>query len=103
MKYVYNYIVIINLIVNFYKCLVLGYEVLVYIVWVGCNCLLFICVFVFWGMGICLELCLVDLIVNFYFVLLVFLGLGFEGIENKIEVLELIEINIYVMIVEECC
>lgn len=54
-------------------------------------------------MGICLELCLVDLIVNFYFVLLVFLGLGFEGIENKIEVLELIEINIYVMIVEECC
>lgn len=47
MKYVYNYIVIINLIVNFYKCLVLGYEVLVYIVWVGCNCLLFICVFVF--------------------------------------------------------
>lgn len=73
LKYVCVYIVVCNLIVNFYKCFVLGYEVFVYVVWSGCNCLLLVCVLEFCGLFICLELCLVDLFVNLYLVMVVLL------------------------------
>lgn len=73
LKYVCVYIVVCNLIVNFYKCLVLGYEVFVYVVWSGRNCLLFIWVFEFCGLLICLELCFVDFLVNLYLIMVVLL------------------------------
>lgn len=79
-----------NLLVNLYKCLVFGYEVLCYIVWSGKNCLLLICVLFLRGLLICIEVCLVDLVVNLYMVLVVILEVGLDGIKNKLKVLEFV-------------
>lgn len=57
---------------------------------------------VFCGISICVEVCSVDLVVNLYFVFSVLFVVGLDGIKNKLEVLVLIDCNIYVMSKEEC-
>lgn len=101
MKYVREFVFVINLFVNLYKRLVLGYEVLVYIVWLLRNRSLFIRVLVKRGQVIRVELRCFDLLVNLYFVFVVVLVVGFDGIKNKIELLELVEENIFIMSEEE--
>lgn len=73
--------VIINLFVNSYKWLVLGFEVFVNIVWSMFNCLVLVCIFVKCGLFICVELWMFDLSCNLYFVFVVMFVVGFDGIE----------------------
>lgn len=102
LKYVCGYIVVINLIINLFKWLVLGYEVLCYIVWLGKNCSLFVCVLSFCGLSICFELCSVDLFVNLYLVMVVLFKVGLFGIKDELIFLVLVDCNIYGMNEEEC-
>lgn len=97
MKYVWLYIVVINLIVNLYKCLVFGYEVFVYVVWLVFNWLLMIWILSVWGLLMCFELWSVDVLINLYLVFVVVFEVGLDGIKNGIELLKSVDCNIYVM------
>lgn len=61
-----------------------------------------VCIFVFCGISICVEVCSVDLVVNLYLVMVILLVVGFDGIKNKLILLVVVDCNIYVMIKEEC-
>lgn len=98
MDYVCSVMVVCNLIVNFYKCLVLGYEVLVYVVWFVFNCFLMVWILSECGMGIWLELWFVDLFVNLYLVIVVILVVGLDGLKCGLKLVDSVDENIYVMI-----
>lgn len=101
-KYVCVLNVIINLFINFYKCLVFYYEVLVMLVYFVCNCLVFICILVVLSLKVCcIEVCFLDLVVNLYLVFVVMLMVGFDGIKNKIYLGEVMDKDLYDLLVEE--
>lgn len=101
-KYVKVINVLVNLIINFYKCLVLGYEVLVMLVYFVCNCFVFICILVVFFLKVCcIEVCFLDLVVNLYLCFVVLLMVGFDGIKNKIYLGEVMDKNLYDLLLEE--
>lgn len=80
-KYVCVLNVIMNFFINLYKCLVLYFEVLIMLVYLVCNCFVFICIFyVFSLKGKCIEVCFLDLMMNLYLGFVVLLMVGFDGI-----------------------
>jgi len=102
-KYVLFLLVFINLMVNFYYCFVFGYEVLVNFVYLVCNCLVCVCILII-GLNLkvkCIEFCVFDFLSNFYLVFLVMFMVGFDGICNCIELLELIDKDFYELFLEE--
>lgn len=102
-KYVLLLLVFINFLVNLYYCLVLGFEVLVNLVYLQCNCFVCMCILII-GLNLkvkCVEFCCLDLFVNFYMVFVVLLLVGLDGIQNKIELFVLVDKDIYEFFFEE--
>lgn len=97
----YNYTAIMNPTVNSYKRLVPGFEAPVYIAWAGRNRSPLVRVPASRGMSTRLELRSVDPTANPYLAMAVLLEVGLNGIENKLEVPEPVESNIYAMTDEE--
>lgn len=92
----------INFLINFYKCLVLGFEVLVMLVYLVCNCFVLICIFYVFSLKVCcIEVCFLDLVVNFYLVFVVLLMVGLDGIQNKIYFGDVVDKNLYDLLLEE--
>lgn len=101
-KYVCVLNVIMNLMMNLYKCLVLYFEVLVKFVYLVCNCLVLICILYVLNLkGCCIEMCFLDLMVNLYLLFLVLMMVGFDGIQNKIYLGEVVDKNLYDLLLEE--
>lgn len=98
MKYVLVLVVIINLMVNSYKCInvlciILGVIwVLNLVIWIGNNCMYMVCVF---GFG-WFELCLFDGVVNFYLLQVVIIVVGFLGLKFKVDLGKCWDIDMYV-------
>lgn len=101
-KYVCVINVFINVFINLYKCLVFGFEVFVMLVYLVCNCLVFICIFWVSGFKVCcVEVCFLDFIVNLYLGFVVMLMVGFDGIKNKIYFGDVVDKDLYDLLVEE--
>lgn len=102
LKYVKVLNVFINLLINLYKCLILGFEVLVLCVYLVCNCLGCVCIFWIELLKVkCVEVCFLDLLVNLYLCFVVLLMVGLDGIKNKIDLGVVLDKDLYDLLLEE--
>ncbi|MDR1473955.1 MAG: type I glutamate--ammonia ligase [Lactobacillales bacterium] len=96
-KHARSFTAITNPTVNSYKRLVPGYEAPVYVAWAGRNRSPLIRVPAARGMSTRLELRSVDPTANPYLALAVLLECGLDGIKEKMQAPEPVEVNIYAM------
>lgn len=102
LKYVKVLNVLMNLVINSYKCLIFGFEVLVLCVYLVCNCLGCVCILWMELLKVkCVEVCFFDLVVNFYLVFVVLLMVGLDGIKNKIDLGLVLDKDLYDLLLEE--
>lgn len=101
-KYVKVINVFINVGINSYKCLVLGFEVLVMLVYLVCNCLVLCCILWVFNLKVCcIEMCFFDLIQFGYLIFIVLMMVGLDGIWNQIDLGVLSDKDLYDLLLEE--
>lgn len=102
LRYVRGLVVFINVFINFYKCLILGYEVLFILIYLVNNRSVSVCIF--YGIfknSVRFEFRFLDSLLNFYLVFVVILMVGMDGVKNKIDFGEVMDINFFKLILDE--